>query len=196
MAYENYSIKQFMSALFKADRSVMNEDEFNIVYTEYIDTAGLFESEEFEKVSYIYYINNRINSIKIAIRLQKEFLNNFDLPYIEGLSFFKKFGHTLYWTNPKDTRDHETRRSDFFKALDKIEAREKKYITILETSIKDLTTYRLKKNKKETTVQQSRAAFIRTLNTLGKIGYKIDTEKTSVEEYAYMIKQQTEDNKG
>lgn len=174
-----------MSALFKADRSVMSEEEFKIVYTEYVDTAGLFASEEFSKVSYIHYLNNRINSVKLAIKLQKDFIDNFDIAYIDGLPFFKKFGHTIYWND----------KISFLKALDKIEKKEFKYISQLEKNYKELTESRIKKNRKEKTVEQTRGSFIRTLNSLGKIGYKIQQDITTVEELAWMIKQQSEEVK-
>ncbi len=185
MAFENYTVRQFMNAWFKGDRSIITEEEYNNVYLEYIDAAGLYQSEEFERASTIHYYNNRINSIKIAIRLQKDFINNFEIPYLTGIPFFKKFGHILYWNNDIQ---------DFILQLDKVEKKEKKYISLLEGKIKELIDEKAKNNTKEHTVKQSRESFIKMLNSLGKIGWKIDNDKTTVEELALMIKQQTEDN--
>lgn len=185
MAYEDITINQFIKAWFKGDRTVMDEPTFQTVYTEYIDTAALYETDEFNQVTYIHYLNNRVNSIKIAIRLQKEFINNFDIPFINDLAFFKKFGHIVYWNNDKER---------FLETLDKVENKEKRYISELEKAIKNLKDTRLKKNKGERTVAETRAGFIKTLISLGKIGYKIDRDSTTVEELALMIKQQTEEN--
>lgn len=185
MAYENYTINQFKKAWFKEDYSEMSKEQFDIVYTEYVDTAQLFLTEEFEKVSYIHYINNRINSIKMAIRLQREFLNEFDIPYIKGFDFFKKFGHIIFWNNEKEK---------FLNALKIVETKEKKYISKLENEIKSLKENRLKKRKGEVTIKQKQQDFIRLIISLGKLNYKIDNDKTTVEELALMILQQKEEN--
>lgn len=183
--YENYTIRQFINAMYKNDRSVMSDEEFHNVYTEYIDTTGLYDSDDFNKSAYIYYLNNRINSIKLAIRLQKEFLQNFGVPYLQELKFFNRFGHFLTW---KDEQN-------FLSQLTNIETKEKKYISQLEANIKQLTEKRHKKKPEEKTIEQSRGKFIRMLNSLGKANYRIDNDKTTVEELAYMIKQITEDSK-
>lgn len=186
MAFEKYTVRQYMNAKYRDDFTITGipEHEVNIAHTEYIDVAGLFQSEEFNKVSYIHFLNNRINTIKLSIRLQKDFLDNFDIPYQEGFKMFKKFGHNLYWNN----------KEQFLRELTKIEMKENKYISQLEKNIKELKEERLKSIKKEVTVEQSRGSFIRTVNSLGKLGYKIDMDKTMLEEFAYMIKQQTEEN--
>lgn len=173
-----------MDAWFRGDRTVMNDEEFETVMTEYVDTAGLFQSEEFEKVAYIHFLNNRINTVKISIRLQREFIKNFQVPYLPDLQFLMKFGYSIKWNNNIE---------DFSEKLNKIEQKESKYISQLEAKIKDLTDFRAKKTDKEVSPKESRGSFIRTLNSLGKIGYKIDNDKTTVEELAYMIKQQTEE---
>jgi hypothetical protein len=186
MAYENYTIRQFERAWFNGDRSVMTNEQFEIVKTEYVDTAGLFASEEFDKVGYISFLNNRVNTITLWIRLQREFINNFDIPYIKNFNWIKKFGHNIYWD--KDVEK-------FKQELIKIEKKEKKYFNLLENAIKELIDFRAKKNSREkVTSEPSRSAFIRTVNSLGKIGWSIDKDKTTVEELAYIIKQQSEEN--
>lgn len=185
MAYEDYTIRQFMDASFKNDRTIMDEETFQTVNTEYIDTAGLYETEEFSKVTYIHYLNGRINSVKICVRLQREFIEEFDMPYLPGLEILKKNGHSIRWVD----------KEQFMKSLELIENKEKKYLSELEGCIKNLTEYRKNKNNKEETVKISRGSFIRTINSLGKVGYKIDKDKDTVEDLAYMIKAQVEENK-
>lgn len=185
MAFEKYTVRQFEKAWFDDDRSVMDEYEFKQVHTEYMDTSGLFENEEFDKVCYIYWLNNRINSIKLGITLQKEFLKLFSIPYKPAFSFFVEFGHNLKWNDNVD---------DFEQQLFVVETREKMYIGELEGAMNELKEIRNKRNKGETpTTKKSRSSFIRTRNTLGKIGYPIDPDKTTVEEMALMIKQQSEE---
>lgn len=177
-----------MNALYNEDRSIISEEELEIVNTEYIDTAGLYDNDEFDKVTYIHYLNHRVNWIRLSIRLQRDFIEEFDVPYIPELEKFSKYGHKLYWD-----KDIEK----FLKVLNRIEDKEQKYIDDLEASSKQLIDLRKLKNKEikpETTKKQSRGSFVRTLNSLGKLNWKIDSDKTTVEELAYIIKQQSEDN--
>jgi len=186
VAYENWTIRQLMKAWFRKDYSEMSEEEFGIVRTEYIDTAGLYDENVFQKVCYIYFLNSRINSISLSIRLQKDFLKEFDIPYKPAFSFLSKFGHRVKWNDNAE---------DFISQLDKIERREVKYTSMIENEIVELK--KLQKQAKipeeEEDDKTTRERFIRTVNTLGKIGYKIDYDKTTVEELALMIKQQTEE---
>ena len=181
--YEDVSIKNFIKAWFNEDRTVLNKEQFEEVYNEYINTAELFESEQFSKVSYLHYVNNRINSISIAIDLQRKFIDIFDVPFEENLKFFMKFGHKLVF---KD-------KHSFLRVLDRIELKEKKYISIAENTLKAIIDNKAKKIKGEFTLKQSRESFLSMLNSLGKIGYRIDKETTTVEELALMIKQQSDE---
>lgn len=185
MAFENYTLKQFEDAWFKGDRDVMTQSVFDEVYSEYIDTAELWQSEEFDKVSYIHFLNNRINTVRLSVTLQKKFIDEFEVPYKPGFELLKKNGHYLKWNDSVE---------DFVKQLDKVENREKKYISELENEIKNLVTLRKNKNGgKEKTPKEQRQSHLRTVNSLGKIGFKIDKDKITVEEYALMIKQQSEE---
>ena len=65
---------------------------------------------------------------------------------------------------------------------------------MLEIEYKGLIDMNLKKVKNEVTTKQSRGSFVRMVNSLGKVGYKIDEDKNTVEDLAYMIKQQSEEN--
>src|SRR6185503_8399747 len=139
MASEKYSVKDFRDAIFDGNRSVISEDEFKLVYNEYIDISELYEKEEFGKTARIHYLNGRINYIKVAIKLQKGFLDNFDMPYIKEFEGFKKYGHVLRWNRNKD---------NFLQQLKKVEQREEKYNDEVNNEIKLLYDMRLKKQKK------------------------------------------------
>lgn len=185
MAYEKYILKDFRDAIFNGERSVIKEDEFKIVYNEYIDTSELYEKEEFGKTARIHYLNGRVNYIKIAIKLQLGFLDNFDIPYIKEFEGFKKYGHVLRWKRDKD---------NFLQQLKNVEQREERYEDEVNNEIKLLYDMRLKKQKKEYSLKESRGNFIRTFNSLGEIYHNLSWN-TTVEDYSYMIKQQTDRNK-
>lgn len=173
-----------MRAWFKNDYSEISEKIFKVAYSEYIDTSERFANKEFELVSQIHYLNNRINCVKLCIIIQKEFINNFGKPYIPDFGSFKKFGYTLYWKNNIN---------DFLLALTRIESTEKKNVIKLEAAKKKLIEERAKSNSGESSdlTKESRHDFIKMLNVLGKIGYKIDKDKTTVEELALIIKEET-----
>ena len=84
---------------------------------------------------------------------------------------------------------------DFLKQLDKIEHKERKWTSILENEIKNLTDMRAKKIKKEVPQKEARGSFIKTINSLRKIGYPILLKENTMEEFSYMIKAAREDAK-
>ena len=184
MTYEDVTIEQYINAKWKDDISVLTSEQLKFVEEQYVDTAGLYESEEFSKVAYIHYLNTRVNSVKLSVRLQYEFIENFNIPYLPEIKFFNKFGHRLVW------HDNIER---FIEDLRKVESKEKKYISQLENSIKELTDLRAKKAKGESPKKQTRTDFIATLISLGKIGYRIKRTETSIEELSLMIKKQSEE---
>lgn len=183
MKFDKYTIRQFFNAKYNDDYSVLSKEDLDEVNSEFIDAAGLFESEEFKKVGYIHYLNGRVNSIKMAIRLQKDFLKEFGVPYVDDFERFKHFGHILFWDGKPE---------EFLKALSRIESKEKKYITQLEISIKELIDLRKNKKKSE---EMTRKDFILLIFSLGKEGWNIDQDNTTVEQLAYIVKSQIEKNK-
>lgn len=189
MAFEDYTIRQYIRAQFSQDYSERGipKDILDIVNSEYIDAACLYDEDEFQRVAYIHFLNGRINSIRMSIDLQRKYLLNFEIPYLPGLSFFKKYGHNLKWN------DHI---GNFLDQLHKVENSEKKYISKLEIETKQLIERKLKSKKpQEITNETTRKSFIRTINSLGRIGWKIDMDKTTMEEFSIIILQQSEDSK-
>ena len=194
--FEEVTINQFMKCWFNEDYTEISKENFDELYVYYIDASGVSITEEFEKVSYIHFISNRINSIKIAIRLQKEFLAEFNIPFLNQLEFFKPFGHNLLWKGNSSLIFDEVAVDDFLKQILRIESKEKKYELRLEECIKELKDYREEKSKGlvNYTLKESRIRFIKMLNMLSKNGYKIDRERVgSLEELAIMIVQNNEE---
>lgn len=189
--YEDYVIRDFKNAWFKKDYSKLSEEDFNIVYAEYQDTSGLFLTDDFERQSTIHHLVSRINYVKIFIRLQREFIIDFGSPFIRDFEHFKQeYGYVLRWENDLE---------DFEDQLKSVERRELKNESYLESKIKELREFREKNQKKERVVEdedslkKSRISFMRMINSLGKIGFNIDEDKTTVESLALMIKQQMEE---
>lgn len=161
----------------------MTEEIFEQCKSEYVDTAGLYQSEDFEKVSYIYFLNNRVNSVSIFLKAQRLFIKEFGQPCEEYFKFIKKFGHNLRWSNNLE---------NFEIQLKTIEQKETLYASRLKKEIKELKESR-EKQVKVKTEDTTRATFFKTLNSLGKIGYKFDEDKTTVERLALIIVQQKQE---
>lgn len=182
---DEITIDEFRIAKFKNDRSVVSEDELKDLEIEYYDIAGLFKTEDFSRVSHINYLSTRNNSVEFFCKLQIEFLVEFKVPYSIGFDFIKKFGYNLKWNNNP---------IEFLSQIENIRRKEKKFISQLEDAIKELGDYRLnsgKGGKEEVTI----ASFLNTLFYLRKCGLQFDNKSTSMEELAYMIKYQIEQNK-
>lgn len=187
MAYEDYKLGQFKRAWFKEDRSIetgIPQEEFDSVYTEYIDTVGAYKSDQFDKAGWIKHLEAKINTITIWIKLQRDFIEDFGRPLTERFVFMEEFGYFLHYSD----------NDSFFEELKNIEQDLKGDISELNGSIKELEDIKASEPVIIKTLKEQRESFTRNQNTLGKIGYKIDEDKTSVEEYALMIKQQNEEN--
>lgn len=182
---DEITIDEFRMAKFKNDRSIVSESELRDLEIEYYDIAGLFKTEDFSRVSHINYLSTRNNSVEFFCKLQIEFLVEFKVPYSIGFDFIKKFGYNLKWNNDP---------IEFLSQIENIRRKEKKFVSQLEDAIKELGDYRLNSDKgckEEITI----ASFLNTLFYLRKCGLHFDNKLTSMEELAYMIKYQLEQNK-
>lgn len=196
------NIKQFIRCAFEGKYKVLLIDgeatdaelqsAFEMIYAQYIDLSGMYQTREFELSAYINFVDNRIRTIERFIELQRLFLREFNMPFLPAFGLFKKYGHHLVW-NP------EYPDTDLFKKkLGQIEMKEKKYHSILNTKIKDLVEFKKKQIAGEHSLLESRKQFITTLNRLQQAKFVIDKNETSVEELALMIrdhKDQIEENK-
>lgn len=184
MQAEIVTIEQFMECWFNEKYENLSKENFDICYSEYIDISGLYNIKEFGLISQIHYLTNRITSVKLSLRIHREFIDFFGVPCVNEFSFLKKFSHTLYWNGNKE---------EFIKTLNRIESKESKYVIELERIQDELHNLRSKTNSKQPTVVQTRHQFIRLLNDLSKIGYRLERQTTTIEELALMIKQQSEE---
>ena len=185
-------INKFMDCAFKERYRCLlltgdaTEDQlrmaFEIIYSEYVDLAGLYITREFELSAYISSLDTRIATVKRFANLQRTFLHEFDAPFIPGFGLVKKYGHRLYWdfNNPD--------RESFLNKLKQIEAAESRYQAELNKKVNELVELRKKRVKKEFSLLESRKQFIMSMNRLQQNKYVIDKEKTSMEEMALMVK--------
>ena len=179
MKCEKVNIEIFMQAWFNHDFTNITKEDFDIVYSEYIDLTGLYNSKEFELFAYINYLKNRIYTAKTLVWAQLIFLEQFKVPYIDGFEVFERIGHKVSWNDDE---------KKFIAQMNRISSMTR--AKELELRRKEFEFMQLRNAKKEDKPEiQSRHDFIRMLNSFNKEGYRIDRKKTTVEELALMIKQ-------
>lgn len=173
------SVRVFMTCLFDHDYTQLEGGDFEKIFTEYIDISGIGETKELELMVAIHNIQTRITYIDAQVDIQKKFLHNFGIPFVNAFEDFKKYNHRLSW-DPENP-------DKFVTQLQRVVVIEKKFHAELDTKVAEL-----KKLKKDGVQPNSngRRDFVRRLNNLGKEGYQIDKDKTNMEEVALMIRDQ------
>lgn len=171
------NIRTFMLAMFNQQYDgVGGAENWETVYTEYIDLSGIGETQEYALLVNIHNTQKRIAAVQGYINVEKEWFAVHNEPFEPALADLKKYGHRLSFdkTNPPQ----------FLKQLEMCEIKEKTQVAELAEMLKEYDD--LKSNGPKVTTD-SRSDFIKQMNRLGKEGYKIDKDKTDMEEYCLMI---------
>lgn len=177
------SVRAFMAAMFNQQyEGVGGEENWELVFTEHIDLSGIGETTQYELLSNIHNTQLRVSKAAGLIELQKTFFVAFDQPFMPAFDDFKKLGHRLVWDPENPTQ--------FIDQLEAVENREKRFKAELDSYIKELEQLKTEGVKVDS---NSRVAFVKRLNRLGKHGYKIDKDKTDMEELSLMIKEYDEE---
>ena len=179
------NIRTFMAAMFNQQYDgVGGADNWEIVYTEYIDLSGIGETQQYHLLCNIHNTQKRITAVQGYINIKKRWFALHNEPFEPALTDLRKYGHRLTWDigNPKQ----------FIQQLEMCEIKEKTQIAELDGYMKELED--LKKDGPKVTTD-ARKEFIKQMNRLGKHGYKIDKDKTDMEEYSLMIKEYDEELK-
>jgi hypothetical protein len=184
MKCEKVFINTFIDCWFNKDFTNLSKDDFDICYAEYIDLSGLYHSKEFELYTYINYLKNRIFVLKTVLQSQRLYMSSFGKPYVKGFFIFKSFGYSISWNEDEE---------DFNRQLDKIASRERQKSGELRRKEFEFNQIKEARKNEEQPLIQSRHDFIKMLNAFNKNGYRIDREKTTVEELALIIKQIQDD---
>lgn len=187
MIIEEITIDVFMEAWFKEKYDRLSKENFEIAYTEYIDTSGLAITQEFDLSCNIFYLTNRINIINLAVGIHKSFAEEFGFPYPyeDGYSTLEEFGYFI-----SEFEDI----NKFLKELNDILSAEVVTQVELNSTKKQLEEFRKQADVgKKPDIKQTREQFIRMMNSLQKLGFKISRKETYVEELALIIQQQREE---
>lgn len=173
------SVRIFMMCMYDHDYSQLEGGDFEKIFTEYIDLSGIGETKELELMVAIHNIQTRITYIDAQVNIQKNFLHNFGMPFVNAFDDFRKYNHRLSW-DPENP-------DQFVTQLQRVVVIEKKFHAELDTKVAELKKL---KNDGVQPNSNGRRDFVRRLNNLGKEGYQIDKDKTNMEEVALMIRDQ------
>ena len=187
------TVRIYISAVFEGNLIALvidgeaTEEELitalEAIQEEYTDLAGMQKSEEFELIKQIRYLKIRLESIHQFVKIHRACIAQLGEPFHPAIQDLKKFGHRLYWNK------EESNVMDFLKALDQILVKEKRTEAELMNKARALADLKLKSAGPEISTGQRRISFISLLNSLGKFGFTIDKDKTTMEELALMAKE-------
>lgn len=179
MTAQDCTIQVFMNAWFNGDRSVLSDDEFEQIHLEYVDISGMSKTQELELNSQLYYLQNRVERVKLLLFALRLSVQEIGKPFQVGIDDLKSYGHKLYWDGDAVV---------FAKMLSKIETKESRYIIQLQQKEDEVLAFYKAKTSGVATVKQSRQQFIKNIIELRKRGHYIKENETTVEVLALAIK--------
>ena len=180
MELQDITVRTFMKCLFNKDFTGI--DNWDDLYTKYIDLSGLGENGQLSIQVAIHNLNIRLFRITQYLEFQTKVFDLIRMPYLPKLEDMVEYGHKVKW-NPDEPEM-------FLPQLIRIEQKEKRNFVELKELEKELDDMR--QTEKPETVN-ARNSFVIMLNVLGKEGYRIDKDKTDMEELSLMIKSHGED---
>ena len=188
---EKCSINVFMKCAFGNNLQALiitgdaTEEElkkaWDNIYTEYVDISGMIQSIEFDLMKSIFVLDCRIKKISLLVYVQHESLNKIGMPCIGAFGYLKEYGYQLTWDPENGNID------EFKKQLLNIESAEKAYGFQIKKMQGELEQLKRNRGKDEQEERSPRKEFVRSLNNLEKSGFRIDRDKTTIEDLALMI---------
>lgn len=143
------------------------------IYLEYIDVSGIGITQEFDLLLAIHNIQTRLNTIPRYVQVQVACWHNFKKLHPIATAKLARYGYRMPIGDP-------------LPYLGRIIPKEKRFLHDLKQKEQQLTKIR-EGQKQAPNSKKDRLEFIRMLNHLGT-KYRIDRDKTTVEELAIMVK--------
>lgn len=150
-----------------------------MISVEYADLSGLSQSDELDLSRKILYLDLRVKRNSILLHIQYESLDKIGMPCIGA--FDKMNGYAFTWDN--DNPDIE----NFREQLRAYQSNEKHYELELENALKEFMNTKHKGEENGGNIIDKRRSFLKQLNNIERDGYRIDKDKTSMEELALMV---------
>lgn len=157
-------------------------EAWEAIYVEYVDLSGLAATAEYELIKTIHNLDARLRAVPAYVKVNLACIGNFGKLHAGATSKLAKYGHKI----PDDLEKA-------VQVLQAVSKREQRYEHDLKAATASLEKLRGLKVEKNNDTKKQRRQFISKLNTLGTI-YRIDRDKTTVEELALMEREQSEKN--
>lgn len=180
MQLSDITVRKFMNCLFNKDYTGV--DNWDQLYTSYIDLSGLGEEGQLGLHVAIHNLNIRLKHITDFLEFQTKVYHLINMPHIPTMHDLKGYGHRLTWDPQND---------NYIDQLNLVESKEKRNYVEMKKLQKELKQMQdaIKPN-----TTSARNSFLIMLNVIGRDqGYKIDRDKTDMEELSLMIKQHGDD---
>lgn len=169
------TVNQFIQGWFEG----VEIENFEDIYSDYIDISGLAETQEYSLLTTIHNLQARLIAIPHYVAVQDETVKIFGKYHPIATERLSRYGYKM----PLDVKLAP-------KMLSNVLSKEKRFRYDLQAAEDKLKA--LKKPESETQdLKKQRRAFIKMLNSLGT-KYRIDRDKTTVEELALMVKESME----
>lgn len=150
------------------------------LYLDYIDLSGQSATPEYDLIVTIYNAENRTRIVPVLTAVVDECIRQLGRVPPNPVTALRKFGYRI----PDDP-------IAAIEYLPKIEQGEKRIGHELRAARNSLEKLRREQTSTSTNPKKERRKFIQMLNGLGTI-YRIDRERTTVEELALMVREQAE----
>lgn len=158
-------------------------EAWEYIYVEYIDLSGLADTPEYRLITNVLNLNSRLRAIPEYVKVQ--------------LGCIEHFGEMSPTVNEKLAKKGYAIPADLEKAKEallKIPGKEKLYDHRLKEADAALKKLRGTRVENGNDSKRERRKFIQMLNSLGTT-YRIDRDKTTVEELAAMVRENAEQRK-
>lgn len=169
---------------FEGDYNVLFEgappEAWEAIYAEYIDLSGLANTGEYELIKTIHNLETRLRAVPEYAKVVAGCVASFGKIYAPAAQKLAKYGYKV----PADPQQALT-------YLQTALSKEKRFEHDLKSAMASLEKLRAMKTEQHNDVKKQRRQFIQEINSLGTI-YRIDRDKTTVEEYALMKREQME----
>lgn len=181
---KNCTLNQMIACQFEGDYNVLFEnappEAWEAIYAEYIDLSGLAATSEYELIKTVFNLETRLRAVPEYAKVVVGCVNSFGKLYAPAVQKLAKYGYKV----PDDPQ----------KAVEYLQtalSKEKRFEHDLKAASASLDKLRAMKTEQHNDVKRQRRQFIQEINSLGTI-YRIDRDKTTVEEYALMKREQME----
>lgn len=177
------SIKIFMLCLCEGKLELVGgEENWDALYTEYIDLSGAADTKECTLLRNIHNIKCRLWMISSLIAHQISWHSQFSVPFPHAFKDFKGYGHRLVWNDDWP---------DFEKQLQRVETKEKKKVAELDILQKEYEKLKAHGLKAKDVKANDKKDFIKLIHAIEENrGFALSRTETMIDEFAIMVKTQ------